>query len=340
MLSTDHRTLYSDALRPPSGYRFDCAVGATYSLDLEALLLVPLQAMTLDSGDPDGLLDDPIALVRGLQTAADRITVFCQADRIHVPAAARPVYAWLEDSVVPVSIGRRKGRRGNFHPKVWVLRFLREDEVAHRVVVLSRNLTFDRSWDVVLAADGVPDRRIQHQNTDLVRFLRALPDIAIAPLSSAQRERVELLATELRRVRFPAPEHFEGPITFHAPGLTGRSWKGGPRGNRLLVVSPFLSASTLTGLKERFSNPRLISRPESLDALPAETLTGWDVRTLRDEVAIDDDEDRPRLCGLHAKLYITEVGSRFRWLLGSANCSANAFDGVNVEFVAELNSRR
>jgi hypothetical protein len=47
------------------------------------------------------------------------------------------------------------GPEGVFHPKVWVLRFLAQDGVVrYRILCLSRNLTFDRCWDTVVALDG------------------------------------------------------------------------------------------------------------------------------------------------------------------------------------------
>ena len=52
---------------------------------------------------------------------------------------------------------------GVFHPKCWLLRFAPEyddEPVRYRLLVLSRNLTFDRSWDVALVtrrrAPGAP----------------------------------------------------------------------------------------------------------------------------------------------------------------------------------------
>lgn len=42
MLNPDQRRLYTDALRPPLGYRFTEAIATTYSLELQTLLTVPL----------------------------------------------------------------------------------------------------------------------------------------------------------------------------------------------------------------------------------------------------------------------------------------------------------
>ena len=42
MFEPGQRRLFLDALRPPEGYSFDLGFGTTYTLDLMALLAVPL----------------------------------------------------------------------------------------------------------------------------------------------------------------------------------------------------------------------------------------------------------------------------------------------------------
>src|SRR5580700_5687317 len=60
------------------------------------------------------------------------------------------LYGLLESSVVQVTAPHG----GVFHPKIWVLRFKRAghvEDVVLRVLILSRNLTGDRSWDLSLS---------------------------------------------------------------------------------------------------------------------------------------------------------------------------------------------
>ena len=49
------RLSYSELLRPDAGYTLDFAVGMTYSLDLEALLGVPVSLGLLDEADEGNL---------------------------------------------------------------------------------------------------------------------------------------------------------------------------------------------------------------------------------------------------------------------------------------------
>ena len=48
MLEPESRLMLLDALRPPPGYRFDRAIGTTFTLDLVALLVTPVAFALFD----------------------------------------------------------------------------------------------------------------------------------------------------------------------------------------------------------------------------------------------------------------------------------------------------
>ena len=118
MLSPQARTVAMELLRPPPGLRLDLAVLTTYTLDLEALLALPLAAMAHADGGVEKLLEDPLLLLQALREAGDRIHVFVDETGIAVPRRERELYATLEESVHPV----RAPGGGVFHPKVWLAR--------------------------------------------------------------------------------------------------------------------------------------------------------------------------------------------------------------------------
>ena len=66
----------------------------------------------------------------------------------------------------------------------------------YRLLVLSRNLTFDRSWDVALALDGelLPRRTVANSRplSDFVAALPAMARRAGQPLESTAGQRVDL----------------------------------------------------------------------------------------------------------------------------------------------------
>lgn len=356
MLDPHDRSLYLEALRPPEGYRLYRAVGTTYSVDLLSLLAVPLSFARLDwADDREGLLADPVSLLRSLREQAGRITLFCQAGRISAPVRSHPLFAHLEAMLVEAAAPHREGE---FHAKTWLLRFIgpEEDPVRYRFLCLSRNLTADRSWDTVLCLEGdLTDRQNAiARNHPLGDFIEALTGLAKAPLDEATRKDVEKLAKEARRVRFEPPEPFE-EVGFFPLGIDGHRGLDlqAEGASRLLVVSPFVTKGLLEEVTIAKENT-LVSRQESLDELEPAVLKRFDkVYVLDDgadldaQVADDDDAEAdvrpehegadPR--GLHAKLFLLERGWDVELLTGSANATSAAFER-NVEFVVQLTGKK
>jgi hypothetical protein len=205
VLAPADRRLLLDALAPPAGYELDQAIGTTYTLDLLALLRVPLAATTLPWSEGDGEpVSNPFALLSALRRHADRISLFCHAGAIKVPPRQQPLFTFLEGCVNQVL----PPRGGTFHPKLWLLRFTEQggSAVAYRLLVLSRNLTFDRCWDIALVLDGRRiDRKrafaLNHPLGDLVAALPAMAQAAGTPLTEVTAGRIDLIADEVRRVR-------------------------------------------------------------------------------------------------------------------------------------------
>ena len=154
MLDPEGRHLLLDALRPPPGFELDMAVGTTYTLDVYALLSAPVAFAMFDREADDGTpRADPIATLQALRRCASRITLFCQAGDIAVPRDYRALLVYLEQSIVPVVPPIPDAI---FHPKVWFIRYRvpSTSATAYRLLCMSRNLTFDRSWDTILRLEG------------------------------------------------------------------------------------------------------------------------------------------------------------------------------------------
>ena len=343
MLSPDTRTVAFDLLRPPPGHRLDLAVLTTYTLDLEALLALPLGVLAHAEGGMEDMLADPLLLTQALREAGDRIHVFVDKAGIAVPGKKRRLYAMLESSVHPV----RVPNGGAFHPKVWVARFMANNETALlRVAVLSRNLTFDRSWDIALASEASPmPRQRAKPSRPLSDLLRELPNLTTEELEPRVAKRMKALADEAGRTRFPSPEGFEDPVEFHVLGLSRRQrpWRPLTGGSRVLAIAPFVNRTALdallNGTKE--GEHMLVSRQEELDKLPDAALEAWGIFVLSD-AAHEEPEDGTGTSptGLHAKMTAVEHGWDVTWYVGSANLTAAAFTGRNVEMMAAVTGRR
>jgi hypothetical protein len=345
MLKPDERTHLLDLLRPPPGCQLDFAVGTTYSLDLISALMVPLSFAFFDWEHPDGaLVADPLALLEALRRFGDCYTVFCQSGQIRLPAKYSPLVTFLEPCIYGV---QPEDPQGVFHPKVWVLRFVSENEaVFYRVLCQSRNLTFDRCWDTVVALDGELTDRTNAiaANRPLADFINALPSLSERPVPLKRRQRISNVADELLRVRFTWPEGFDGPqCRFWVAGLDGRTVRPfEARRSKALIVSPFLSNGVIDDFLAQTDEVHLISRQESLQELPQETLHRCaSVRVLAQELVAESDEEigtgaeEEVLDGLHAKLFVVDRGWDASLFSGSFNATGHAMQH-NVEFMVEL----
>lgn len=356
----ENRRQLFDALRPPDGYQLDQAIGTTYSLDLLALLTVPLAYTFWGGEDEQGqLTQDPLALLHGLRQTADRLTLFCQAGQISVPKANQRLFAYLEDAVFEVTAPHQGGV---FHPKVWFLRYIPQLEpeleyersIRYRMLCLSRNLTFDYSWDTILVLDGVLQaqrKKGYSQNHPLSKFIKALPKLTLRNLTPKAQASVDLLSEEVRKVQFESPWP-QADFEFIPMGLNGRrSWPFRDSSRRQLIVSPFVTP----GFLKKFSNLArqnvLISRLESLTAVTPENLIPFspiyvldpasEPEEMEEEAAAENNEAQilsPK-SGLHAKLFICEYSySSVEMFTGSANATGAAFH-QNVEFMVKFTGK-
>jgi hypothetical protein len=290
MLDPNSRSLLVDSLRPPTGYEFTIGVATTYTLDLTTLMSVPLHLALLSAGDRKEMLQDGVALLEALRRTTDKLAVFCQQGRIGAPNLPHVLYGLLEPCVVEVNAPNG----GVFHPKLWVLRFQSQtdgDDVLLRLLVLSRNLTNDRSWDLSLTVDGAPGKRTVSQNRPLTDLVSSLPDLSAETPSPRIREHCSLIADEIRRTSWELPGKFES-LAFHAMGLTKKPWVPKPS-RRLAVISPFVSANALDSLAMTTQQPiALISRPDELARIPETSLDRFQsVKVLHESAETDDGDD-------------------------------------------------
>jgi hypothetical protein len=362
MLEPQNRRLLLDSLQAPDGHRLDFAVGTTYSLDLIALLAAPVAFAFSDWQDNNGRpVLEPLALLKAVRQYADRVCLFCQAGKISVPRSYLPLLTSLEDSVVEANAPRG----GSFHPKLWFLRYTAEDgAVTYRFLSLSRNMTFDRSWDTMLCLEGPLRDRVNAfaQNHPLGDFVAALPQLSPQGVSRLWRERITRLAHELRRVEFEVPAPFQG-IAFWPLGVSERLvWPFPERMDRLLLISPFVDDAFVEDLAGHQAPMYAVSRPESLALLTPHTIRRLSKIWVLDETAEPEaaeieetptaettatgpqpgEEPAPPeipLVGLHAKVFVADIGWNACVWTGSANATSAAFTR-NVEFLVELQGRR
>lgn len=348
MLNPNSRSLYTSALTPPSGMVFDEAIATTFSMDPSLLLEAPvyLALMTIgDQADPD-----PLSVLEAIRRYSRRISVYVQNGRIQVPQIAKPnpLFSYLEEMVVEVTAPGG----GTFHSKVWAIRFVTPDgdSTKYRLVILTKNMTTDHSWDLSLQLEGVIGARKNKLSKPLAHFFKLLPTLATRKTDSERVEQANRFSKELHRVQWEElPDSFD-ELNFYLPGIKGFEWKP-PASNRMAVISPFCSDQALQNLvKQTKAAEALISRPESLSALKQETLALFSQCLHLDEAAETEDgeedsaTDHPLATGLHAKVYLFETryySDYTNLFIGSANATNAALNASkNIEIMVELAGKK
>ena len=359
------RTDYSTMLMPPDGYRLDKAVGTTYSLDLEALTAVSI-CLGLSEDADSKLMHNPISMLTAMQKVSDKIVIFCEAGQIKVPSKPTALSILLEKMVVPIALpkDRQSGRYPAFHPKTWILSYVNgAGDKKYRFVVMSRNLTFDRSWDISFAMDSSRKVRQKRKTKPIIHFLEYLVGCVYNTSQEAGKKRklIRNMIDELANVSFSLDskefgEDFEilplgmgenaysmaDDILFCTDNSADSTF------HELVVMSPFLSESVVADFNqvERGLNGckrTLITRRSELSKLKNSDVDNFSIYALKDEIIdgeneISDETDDKMKQDIHAKIYIRRKNSDVDLYLGSMNASYSAIN-KNVEMMLWLGTK-
>lgn len=350
---------YGQVLAPPLNYKLDFAIGTTYSLDLDALVGGCIALGLSEETDSD-LMKNPVCLLEALRTTGDKVALFCEGGQIHLPNNVTSLYILLEKMVFPVTTAKKRGlaKFPSFHPKFWLIRYVDEKgNPLYRVVVLSRNLTFDRSWDITFCMDGKKSVKNTNKNdpvTDFISYLmKQLPESENASL---KLKKMRSIARELKNIHFELNSKEFNDFEFIPVGINKEYDKNQESlyplmqdtFHEVLIMSPFVS----NGIIKEFNNRNkyiehseyvLITRSTELGKLHKEDCSNFDIYTMKDavidgETLISEESSDIKKQDIHAKIYMIRKNSDSYLYLGSLNSSHNALNG-NVEFMMKLYSK-
>ena len=322
---------------------FDEAIGTAFSMDPLLLLEAPvfLALMAGTGATPPA----PLSVLEAIRRYSGKITAYVQRGRIHVPAVTKPnpLFGLLEKMTVEV----KAPGGGVFHPKAWAIRFYSPDrsDVVLRLVILSRNMTADRSWDLSLQLEGKPGGRKIKENKPLFQFFKMLPELAANQVPRGRIDQANRFAEEIQKTQWELPDGFD-EIEFFLPGVKGLEWKP-EKSDRLAVISPFCSTGALKELQKSTEVAiALISRPDTLQSIPKAVLQGFGSCLHLDEAAETEDGEQEDLqgeantVGLHAKAYVYETRYHTDYthiVMGSANATHAALLGAkNIEILVKM----
>ena len=294
----EDRQDYGSILSAPPNYELDFAIGTSYSLDLDSLIGASI-SLGLNEETDTVLKDNPIFLLEALRATGDKVALFCQKGSIHLPNNPTKLHILLEEMVFQVNVqeNEKTGKYPSFHPKFWLIRYVNEnDEVQYRVIALSRNLTFDRSWDICFAMDGWKREKILKKNINknkpLSVFLNYLKEFTT---DSTKKDKIEQIIGELDYMEFELKSGPFNDFDFIPNGVGDDvSIMNYPLFKKSLdsiaVMSPFLSNSVIKDFNERLTgngnseNAYLFTRAESLSRLDLDDCSQFKIYILKDQI--------------------------------------------------------
>lgn len=356
----NNRVDYGELLIEDPAYELDQAVGMTYSLDMEALMGIPL-CLGMRGEMTSGQRNNPLYVLEAIRRTGKKLSIFCNVGCIKVPKSESRLFALLEGSIHEV---RMPKSTYNFHPKIWILQYHNIDDgrIMIKVVVLSRNLTFDQSMDMAIEMTGFVGSEINPKNQPLADMLTFVSQF------DSKKNAYNHLIYNLKKVEnFNLLDCFED-YEFHPFGIYGKAENGikkiTAKEHRktaremfrncyaLFIISPFLSEGVVVDLLDDYKDDPeagpvrrcLITRESSVTKriFNAFQRRGGDGIYVVDPVfssndALDDGDTFGYVNrDVHAKVFFTEkYNEPKRLYIGSLNASQNAFDH-NVEFLLEL----
>ncbi|MBQ4329686.1 MAG: hypothetical protein IJC27_08145 [Lentisphaeria bacterium] len=347
------RINYSSILRPPAGFELDLAVAATYSLDLPTLIsaLVPLAL----GGEMSGVCrDNPVSVFFAIRKIIDKVLIFCDSSAVKLPEKDSPFFPLLDRMIYPVF-----PESGAFHPKMWLLRFKdkKSTTLSYRAALLSRNLAFDRSWDMCVSFEGTSVAESERANgKELGDFLRWLAPKKLAGFA-AELDSVRFTGKNLdddKTLFIPLYPASKAREKLPAPLKGGKEKIAeGEKFSRLLAISPFLTPEAVKVFTSYFKPDKsdskmvLVSRKNEL----AKTFNGFappefhgkdgkknfEIYHLCDDAvhgAQSDDDEFYLPSDIHAKFYVVQHD----FYLGSMNLTENG-KFHNTELMVKIRPR-
>jgi len=257
------------------------------------------------------------------------------------------------------------GRYPAFHPKTWMLSYINSDgDRKYRFVVMSRNLTFDRSWDISFAMDSSKKVRQKRKSTPICKFLEYLACNVNKQCIDYVKKRnlIRKMVGEIKGISFSLDSKVFGENFEILPlGIGEKAYKiendklfctqkgdADSTFNELVIMSPFLSSGVIAdfNLADRALSEcsrTLITRRSELGKLRECDVNNFTIYTLKDEIIdgedeISDESYDKRKQDIHAKIYLRRKYADVDLYLGSMNASYSAIN-KNVEMMVKLSTK-
>ena len=359
---------YKEILKSPPDYYLDFAITTTYSLDLEALMEV-LIALGLDEEIDSNLTKHEFYSLSSIMNTMENIAIFCDASKIHFKDISKKnIFLSLLDNIVtPIKtkFNKKFNKYPAFHPKMWIVRYVSKtdfSDIKYRLIILSKNLTFDRSYDTAFILEGeykevIKAKKVNREknkplkdfliylkkrqeefNKDNIKsgFKRIIDELdnVVFTLQDKEFEDFEFLPNQIVNIGFNEKYNIEDDELFYE------------NFHELLIISPFLSKGIIKNFYDRSKELKdarclIITKDMSLNKIPREVMDDFDVYIMKDEVVdgennISEEENKfPKKQDIHAKVFMMRKGAWSKLYIGSLNATESA-KNFNIEFMIKL----
>lgn len=348
-----NRINFGESIRPESDYNFDFVIATTYSLDLEALLFLPV---SLFNGK-DLITDKNITneLLATITQIPKKAMIFCQKGKIKSPPYYSNLLAYWEKSIFEIATEKYNE---SFHPKIWLIRYVHKKNKnvkKYKFICTSRNLTFSQDWDTAVMINAEVGKKKITSNKPLLDFLNYLEKYSGNQIPTFIKKDILYLDFE-NDLAGKTLEFFPIIKGNNHPLLTVEN-----QFDKLLVVSPFLDITTFNNYLKKAKQVDFFSSSNEFSNLPQSILVDKNIyqfnpnlekvvrahetlneQNIDDTSLISDDESQEIFDfgqNLHAKLYVNQNKTQISWFIGSANCTCAAHDR-NVEFLTKISGSK
>lgn len=329
------------------GYELDYAIGTSYTLDLEAILFLPVSLFF--GGELEITNTASNEMLTALTQVPEKVQLFCQKGKIAAPLYYHQILEFWSNNIEQIEM---ESFDASFHPKVWLIRYTcPQKQSYYKFICTSRNLSKSTDWDIAVTMEGFVGKKKIKQNEELFNFVSYLDKQAI------RKVKPEFL-NDIRYIKFEL-ESDDQNYAFHP---IGKEWKhpvfhSENRTKQLLCISPFLDQTSVNELSTKAEGIYLLSTQQELDKLPLElnktnvdcfqfnTLLELDPMYVDENNSLaesliphmDDISNFETSSTLHAKLFITTEANKNTWYIGSANCTLPTHSHRNIEFLTAIN---
>ena len=349
----EERKEYKELLEPPEEYEVEKILITTYSLDLDTLAGISI-CLGLEAELEEEITNNPICMLQALEKMTKKVIVVCQNGRISVPKKQEKLYVLLENMIYTITQQNKK----NFHPKVWFIKYKnkKDQSIKYKLIVASKNLTFDRSWDVQISVEGTFNKQYENEDyssmSNFIEYMQnnvQLRNEHFVEITNEIKQELKHVKFNTSRLKEKIPVRDCKFVYFDEKAQTKIKYfqeNDLSHINSALIISPFIEKkpiiNTMKKLKEN-ETLILITRREELykikELLEQENIQIYVIneKILKAEQSIQEGEAQETAMNqdIHAKIFVFEEGNKTELFVGSANATNSAFSG-NTEVMLNV----